>query len=427
MSVKKSLKEISALAEKSTAGICVSDEKGEVLFVNSVAASFTEYAPRDCVGKHESELFGMPAVKEICGSRRDAVTCPKNAPDGNVRMVSVIPLETENGSIIYYSFLRTAEEDSDELAENPLLIYKGSGMSYLMAQASKLARIDATVLISGESGTGKVMMARYLHHSSKYFGGAFVSVNCAAMSGDRLEEELFGRKTGDRIDRPGAISMASGGTLFLDEINAMPLFLQTKFLYALQEKRFHPLGSRIGEAVECRMIASTNRNLPQMIAAGEFREDLYYSLGVFELSIPPVRERKTDVIPLVRYLTERCNRRYGLNRRISSGAMEVFSLYSWPGNLREMENTVERLVVMCPEDVIDVYHLPDHIRFRVAAEKEAEGEHGSLDAAVSEVEKTIITKAYQKYKSSYEVARALKISQSKANRMIRKYCTGSGG
>ena len=202
----------------------------------------------------------------------------------------------------------------------------------------------------------------------------------------------------------------------------MPGFIQTRLLYTLHERSYHPVGGRKGLPVECRIIVATDQDLHKLIAEGQFREDLYYLMGVFEVMIPPVRERTVDILPLIHFLVERYNRRYDLHRRITDDALDVLVQYAWPGNLREMDNTIERLVVMCPEDLIDVYHLPDHIRFQIVAEQSANADKGSLDRAVADVERAIICRTYEEYGSSYEVARVLKISQSKASRLIRKYC-----
>ena len=403
-------------------GICVTDRKGKVLYLNR-AGRLLALSGKNGGEGNEADLFGTPPVAEMCDGRREAVSFLKEMKDGRILTVLSYPAETEDEQGLIISFLKVKKEAEYDDDENTLLIYKGSSMSQVFRMASKFANMDSTVLISGESGTGKVMLAQYIHRNSSRRNGAFVSLNCAAMPGELLEEEFFGKtgKNGE-IEKPGMLSLAAGGTLFLDEIDALPLFIQTRLLYAFHEKVYHPVGGRSGIPVDCRIITATNRDLHKMVEEGDFREDLFYLIGVFEVTIPPIRERTMDIMPMIRYLSERYNRRYGLHRRITDGALEVLAEYSWPGNIREMDNTLERLIVMSPEDVIDVYHLPDHIRFQVVAENNPKKERGSLDEAVEEVERAIIRRAYEEYGSSYEVGRVLKISQSKANRLIRKYC-----
>lgn len=403
-------------------GVCVVDREGRILFANDAAKKFA--GEKELVGKTETDFFGSPAVVEMCVERHDVVSFPKEAADGRIFTVSAFPMENEeHEEDAIFFFIREKEDISDGDDLNSLMVYKGSSMAHVLSLAAKLAHMDNTVLISGESGTGKSMLARYIHDNSSRGDSSFASLNCAAMAGDLLEEELFGRagKNGE-IEKPGIFATAGRGTLLLDEIDALPTFIQTRLLYALQERKYHPVGGRKFLPVECRMIASTDRDLHMMVRNGDFREDLYYLIDVFEVDIPPIRERVADIMPLIRYLAERFNRRYGLSRRITDGALDILTKYSWPGNLREMENTIERLVVMAPEDIIDIYHLPDPIRFQLVAEEQTEKETGSLTAAVEEVERVIIRRTYEKYGSSYEVGRVLKISQSKASRLIRKYC-----
>ncbi|MGI5874787.1 MAG: sigma 54-interacting transcriptional regulator [Bacillota bacterium] len=403
-------------------GVCVTDEQGVILYLNDAAASLAA-SGGGLVGVDETDVFGGPSAAEICAGQGGARTFPKETPDGRGLTAAAYPLSDENGAVTGLVLFLRERNDGDGVDDDEtlLLTYRGTSMSHVITLATKLARIDSTVLISGESGTGKVMLAQYMHRNSNRREGAFASLNCAAMPGEMLEEELFGSVGGDS-EKTGLLSRAAGGTLFLDEINALPLFLQTRLLYTLHEKKYHPVGGRGALPVDCRLIAATDRDLHRMVAAGEFREDLFYMIDVFEISLPPIRERARDVLPLLEYLAERYNRRYGLHRQLSAEALSVLAKYSWPGNLREMNNTMERLIVMAPEDVIESFHLPDPIRFQAIADPGAGVGGGSLDDAVEEVERSVIRRAYDEYGSSYEVARVLKISQSRASRLIRKYC-----
>lgn len=429
MTSKKDLGALRWVADHAADSVCVCDAEGNIIYLNQAAADFI--APQsDVIGKNEAAYFGMPSAVEICADRRDMALFRKETPYGKILDVAVFPMLGEDNGIAYIveSFReRVGAGNSPDQNENILSIYKSSSMSHMMSLASKIAKIDSTVLINGESGTGKVMLGQYIHRYSNRRNGSFVSLNCAAMSGEQLAEELFGRVGGNGEQaKPGMIDVAAGGTLFLDEIDALPLSLQTRFLYDLHEHVYHPIGGRKGIPIDCRIIAATDRNLHELVAKGEFREDLYYLINVFEITIPPIRERTTDILPMITHLTERYNRRYGFRRRISDAAIAVLAQYRWPGNIREMDNTIERLVAMAPEDVIDTHHLPDHVRFQVVAETGAGEGRGSLEQALAEVEKDIIVRCYEECGSSYEMARILKISQSKASRLIRKYCHQKG-
>lgn len=423
MNKKKDAESLFALLDTAADGICLSDEKGNILYRNEIAASLACEGGKDT---DEKTMFGLPLAAEACSEERHDSSYLKEMPDGRLLSVYSVCLDRgcESGcGRFIMSFLREVSgREEDDI--KTLLVYKGSAMAHVLSTATKLAKIDSTVLITGESGTGKVMLAQYIHSSSPRSSGSFVSFNCAAMPAELLEEEFFGKVgINGEPEKLGIFAAAAGGTLFLDEIDALPNFIQTRLLYALHEKAYHPVGGRKGLPLECRIVVATDRDLPKLVAEGTFREDLFYLIDVFEIKVPPIRERVMDIMPLIRYLAERYNQRYGLNRRITEGALDVLEKYSWPGNLREMDNTIERMIVMAPEDIIDVYHLPDNIRFQVVAEDSAKKELGSLDEALAEVESTIIRRAYEEYGSSYEVGRMLKISQSKASRLIRKYCT----
>ena len=227
----------------------------------------------------------------------------------------------------------------------------------------------ATVLINGESGTGKELVARAIHYSGKFSRAPFMAVNCSAIPENLQEAELFGYTkgafTGANENRNGFFQAAQGGTLFLDEIGTAALAVQTKLLRALQEKEITKVGSQKVEKVDIRIIAATNANLKEDVKNKSFREDLYYRLTVVEIDVPPLRERKTD-IPL---LVEKFLRKYGVEYkdrllRISPGALKILQRYHWPGNIRELENIVQRAVIMS-DGLIDVNNLPDSLKYQI--------------------------------------------------------------
>jgi transcriptional regulator with PAS, ATPase and Fis domain len=242
------------------------------------------------------------------------------------------------------------------------IITSAPGMRLVLSLALRIANSNATVLIQGASGTGKELMARYIHHHSGRAEQAFVAMNCAALPEQLAESELFGYEkgafTGAGQLRPGKFELADGGTLFLDEISEMPLSLQVKLLRVLQEKEVDHIGGRQPIPVDARIIASTNRDLRQLVMKGEFREDLYYRLRVIPISIPPLQERKEDIGLLARFFIEKfCPADRRPLPEFSDQAVQQLWDHSWPGNVRELENTVERAVLISDGPLIGPEYL----------------------------------------------------------------------
>lgn len=245
----------------------------------------------------------------------------------------------------------------------------------ILAQARHVAKVDSSVLILGESGTGKEVLARYLHEHSERRDKPFVAVNCAAIPQDLLESEFFGHEagafTGATQSRVGVLELASAGTVFLDEVGDMPPLLQVKLLRALQEHEIRHVGGNKQIRVYPRIIAATNRDVEAEIASGEMREDFYYRLAVITFNLPPLRERKEDILPMV----ERSIRHFAAtmgkeNITIDPVAQDMLLSYSWPGNVRELENVIERAVLMC-DHVIQAEHLGIYVRLDLAAIEES--------------------------------------------------------
>ncbi|MEJ6473088.1 sigma-54 dependent transcriptional regulator [Pseudoalteromonas piscicida] len=232
---------------------------------------------------------------------------------------------------------------------------------------SQVAKTDANVLILGESGTGKEVVARNVHLLSKRAQGPFVPVNCGAIPGELLESELFGHEkgafTGAISARKGRFELAQGGTLFLDEIGDMPLQMQVKLLRVLQERTYERVGGTKPIQADVRVIAATHRNLETMIEEGKFREDLFYRLNVFPIENPSLNERAEDIALLLKELTRRVNEQTGSSVKFTDRAVESLKAHAWPGNIRELANLVERMVIMFPDKVVDVTDLPQKYRY----------------------------------------------------------------
>jgi transcriptional regulator with PAS, ATPase and Fis domain len=227
----------------------------------------------------------------------------------------------------------------------------------VIRRATHVAATEATTCLQGESGTGKEVIARYIHQRSRRWRGPFIAINCAALPEQLLESELFGFErgafTGAQQSKPGQIELAAGGVLFLDEITEMTPAAQAKFLRVLQEREFLRLGGTRPVQVNVRVIAATNRDLDEAVAQGKFRADLFYRLNVFDIRIPPIRERRDDIVPLaVDFLRE-----FRGTAELTPAAMEALRRHDWPGNVRELRNVLERALIMCDGRFIEVEHL----------------------------------------------------------------------
>jgi DNA-binding NtrC family response regulator len=262
----------------------------------------------------------------------------------------------------------------EELAERrgaPRIIGEDAKLRQVSQQLHRAAETDATVLLEGESGTGKELFARTLHALSPRNDGPFVAINCAAIPDTLLETELFGYEkgafTGAAARKPGRFELAHRGTLFLDEIGDLPLALQAKILRALEEKQFERVGGTQSLHVDVRVVAATNRNLKQRVAARQFREDLYFRLSVFPIQIPPLRERGDDILILAGHFVEKFCRDLNKKLSLATGAIDELQSYQWPGNVRELQNCIERAVILTEGDAIHARHLNLSFRPAVAA------------------------------------------------------------
>jgi transcriptional regulator with PAS, ATPase and Fis domain len=290
--------------------------------------------------------------------------------------------------------------------------------SEVLRKATQVAPTDTTVLVTGESGTGKEVVARLIHAASPRKAGPFVALNCAALPEQLLESELFGYERGAFTSaqqaKPGQIELAAGGVLFLDEVTEMSLAAQAKFLRVLQEREFQRLGGTRLLKANIRVIAATNRDLRQAVERGDFREDLFYRLGVFDIQIPPLRDRVADIVPLTETFLQEIGRSFGRPAAgLTRDARQALLQYEWPGNVRELRNVLERAAILCEGSLIDTTHfrLPSRTR-RLGAD--------TTDLGV--VERTTITKVLQECRGNKtKASRRLGLSRTQLHLRIRKY------
>jgi Nif-specific regulatory protein len=268
-------------------------------------------------------------------------------------------------------------------------------MREVFQMISQVSKSNATVLIRGESGTGKELAANAIHYNSLRSKGPFVKVNCVALPSNLIESELFGHEkgsfTGAIRQKRGKFELADKGTIFLDEIGSIDIDVQVKLLRVLQEREFERVGGYETIKTDVRVIAATNKNLEQTVEEGTFRGDLYYRLNVFPIYMPPLRERKTDVLMLSDYFLEKYAKENQKDiRRLSTPAIDMLIQYHWPGNVRELENCIERAVLLCEEGAIHSYHLPPTIQ---TAEESDTLPDRSLEEAVANLEREMIVDA----------------------------------
>jgi Nif-specific regulatory protein len=338
----------------------------------------------------------------------------------NVRVEQILASERQK-LIDENSHLRQELKERYEFSH---IIGNSNPMKHVYDQVTQVARSNATVLLRGESGTGKEMIANAIHYNSLRSKRAFVKVNCAALPDTLIESELFGHEKGaftgaDRAKK-GRFEMADGGTLFLDEIGDLPLQTQIKLLRVLQEREFERLGGTGTIKSNIRLITATNKNLEEAIAQGTFREDLYYRLNVFTIFLPPLRQRKSDILLLAEHFLEKFEREHGKRiRRISTPAIDMLMAYHFPGNVRELENAIERAVLVCDANVIHGHHLPPTLQ---TAENSGTVTDMSLKTAVEAFERDMIQDALKSSRGNVaKAAKQLDSSERIIGYKIKKY------
>lgn len=425
--------------------IFVTDDKGIVVRVNSMCERHYQLSAKELVGKHVQELqkegiFYPSATLEVIEKKRpvELVQTTKLGEYLHVRTRPVFDDEGNLRRVISYSRdltelyqlrqkveemdnqLKTYKKELRETYEHEGLIFKSIAMQKIIETIKKVSVVDSTVLVLGETGVGKSRLVRHLHEVSHRKNESFYEINCAALPTNLIESELFGYSGGsftgaNREGKKGLLESAHKGTLFLDEIGEMPLEIQAKLLQVLQEKTFRPIGGRELKKVDVRIVAATNRDLSMMVKQGTFRKDLYYRLNVIPISIPPLRDRTEDILPLIYHYLQHFNKKYGRDVKLAPSTLQMFVGYPWEGNNREIENVIERIVITA-DDFVTVEDLPLSMQ-----ETTVEQSGQSLYRMLEEVERNIILKAYKTYGSSYKVAEFLQISQSAATRKIKKF------
>ena len=439
-------------------GIFITDGKGNILILNKASSELCRYDEDYLIGKNmemlvDDGVFEDSAAMEAIKKQRMVSFLQKGLTENNDILVTGVPF-IKNGRVELVLVterdvtellrMRSILENNEDRFRDDVRIYsskettdeqmisKSSEMQKIMKLISRLSETDATVLIEGETGTGKSFIAKHLFSQSVRRDKPFVEINCSAIPDTLLESELFGYERGSftgasKEGKKGLFEIANGGTLFLDEIGEIPFPMQAKILRAVQEKEIMRIGGKENIPVDVRIIAATNRNLGDMVNDGTFRRDLFYRLNVFKIKVPPLRNRSEDMISLCNTFLEKFNKKYSAEKQISTSAIKALMKHSWPGNIRELENLIERAVVISDSDIIgrtDIVDLFDEDESVVSAGKyESYDDPGHLDLRkeLAAIEADIIRAKAQHCQTELQLAGILSVDNSTVSRKLKKY------
>lgn len=435
--------------------VMICDGQGNVISVHDTYEYFFGVTKAYVVGKsvyelEEEGIFSPSVTRMVIEQRKRIVTTQRNKK-GTLILTTGIPIFDQKDELRYvvcfnamdvmqlenikkkYNQLKTVleykNEEVDVLRQKYLkpanMEFRSANMARMWECATQLAATKANILITGETGVGKSLVAKEIHFASKCAGGPFVEINCAALHENLIESELFGYEKGaftgaNTSGKIGKIELADGGTLFLDEIGELPLSAQAKLLEVIESKTIERVQGNKKISVDFRLIAATNRNLLEDVEKGLFRRDLYYRLNVARLHIPPLRERRLDIPFLANIFLQKFKEKYEKEVSFSPQFIDFMDEYSWPGNVRELQNLIERMVITTAGNTIDVEYLP----IDIVKELDIIPYHSSptsLPEMVEEYEKKIILNSIKRYHTTVAVAKDLGISQSCVSRKIAKY------
>ncbi|MCM3596118.1 sigma 54-interacting transcriptional regulator [Metabacillus idriensis] len=435
--------------------ILVTNLDGIIIKVSEFTGKIYGVESDSLIGKsvYDLEAQGLftPILTPIVVKEKKKITFVQTTNKGKKLLVTGIPVYNEAGELYrvvsyshditeladYKNFLITMEEEMERVkTELDLLrsrqlydagiIAKSEAMQKVISTSIQVSEVDVNVLILGESGVGKSLLAKFIHNKSERKNGPFIEVNCGAVPDTLVEAELFGYEGGsftgaNRKGKIGLIELSDGGTLFLDEIGELPLAHQVKVLKVIQEKQFYRVGGTKPIHVDFRLISATNKDLQKAIEEKLFREDLYFRLNVVPITIPPLRQRTEDIVPLIHLLLKQFEEKYKKEKTLDEAVTHHLLHYDWKGNVRELINILERLVVISPSSLITVDHLPEYIKAAVPPSPFPIDDHQTLSEMMDAVERQILLKARKKYKTTVRMAEALGISQPSIVRKMKKH------
>lgn len=435
--------------------ILVTNVDGIILKVSEVTGKIYGVDSESLIGKsvYDLERQGLftPILTPMVVKENKKITFVQTTNKGKKLLVTGIPVYNKKGELYrivsyshditelaeYKDFLITMEEEMERVkSELDLLrskqlmdagiIANSEDMKKVISTALQLSEVDVNALILGESGVGKSLLAKFIHNKSHRNKGPFIEVNCGAIPDSLFEAELFGYEPGaftgaHQKGKLGLIELSNGGTLFLDEIGELPLHHQVKVLKVIQEKQFYRVGGTKPIKVDFRLISATNKDLNTAIQEKRFREDLYFRLNVVPVTIPPLRKRTEDIVPLIHLLLQQFEEKYNREKKIDEAVVHHLLHYEWKGNVRELINIMERLVVLSPSTLISVEQLPDHLKKVPTLSPPSVDSDKTLKELLEETEKQILLKARKKYITTIRIANALGTSQPSIVRKLKKY------
>lgn len=444
--------------DSSSDGILISDNKGNVIYINHAYEITTGLKKEFMLDKNLKDLLEQKifnnSVSLLVIQNKSPTSIIHKYITGKTALTTANPILSEDGNLIgvisntrNISELINLKEElektknltkkySDELFQLRKeqlkingLIYKSKAMEDTLQFAGKVAPFDSTVLITGKSGTGKEMLAKFIHNESNRKNEPFIKVNCVAIPKELFESELFGYMGGSftgasKDGKPGMFELANNGTILLDEIGELPLYIQPKLLRVIQEKEVYRIGGKTPINLDVRVLAATNRDLKSDVKEGKFREDLFFRLNVVPINVPPLKERKEDICEMALYFMKRLNKKYKKNITLPQKVIDALENYSWPGNVRELENMVEYLFIVNHSNQIDIELLPSWILTEHIMKihiDETDNSTPRLNYMLNMYEKNIITIALSKSKSVRETSKVLDIHPSTLFRKIKKY------
>ncbi|WP_077247368.1 sigma-54 interaction domain-containing protein [Pseudobacillus wudalianchiensis] len=445
-------KEFTQILNSSYDEIFVTDAKGNVLFVSESCKHFTGLPPEAFMNKNIRELVAkgiitnsvtlktmathtIHSVEQEYPSGKTVLATAKPVFDKEGKLYRVVCNSRDISELVEMKRRLTNSQSAQQDHSEPIIqktiggqkfITQSQNMISTLQLAERISPTDSSIFIHGESGVGKGVLAKIVHESSPRRNKPFVQVNCGAIPENLLESELFGYEAGaftgaNRRGKSGLVEMANEGTLFLDEIGEMPLGLQVKILHLVQDKAFKKVGGTVEKQVDIRIISATNKNLMQMIEEKTFRQDLYYRLHVVPLYIPPLRERKQDISLLTDYFLEKFCSKYSRSVELNEDTKLLIQLQEWKGNVRELENFIEQIVVTTQKPMISMEDLPLAMKQMIHNENHLTLQQMTLKKAVEETEKQVLSHALKQHKTTRKIAKALGVNQTTIMRKLRKY------
>ncbi|MEI3613383.1 sigma-54 interaction domain-containing protein [Pseudogracilibacillus sp. SO30301A] len=423
--------------------IYVLDKERNIVYVNNKCEKHYGLKATDLLGKNNSifvqDGYWTPSIVDTVMEKKEPVTILQTTYIGTELLTTGVPIidhktnelelvvisakEVQSFKTVHQQKQLDVPESSGQIEK---IVTNNDKMKHLLNMLERVAPVDSTIHIHGETGTGKGIIANRIHQLSPRRDRPMVTINCTAIPESLIESELFGYAPGaftgaKRSGKIGLIESANKGTVFLDEIGEISMAMQVKLLQVIQEKQFIPVGGNEAVKVDVRFITATNKDLKQLVKEKLFREDLYYRLNVIDLEIPALRERADDIVPLTYYFLNRYNKNYNFDKLISEEALQLITRYAWPGNIRELQNVIERAIVIS-DTIIQPKDLSHNLQQQIIHDVNLE--HHGLDVAIEKLEEKIVLEAYKDHPSTRKLATHLNISQSRASKLIRKYRKG---